>query len=400
QINPNVFTQLVTLLPGEQILPGDTENDPLKTPGKRSKATNQTSGLAFPVDVYAMDDYWNWVPTAPEDQVRLFTTDSAAVIVPVNSNLSEGKSSFSVTLKRGGNQILRAFDDSNTNIRTSLDAQVEVLVGGLHYEVVIDEESVAAGDPFQMEIFFKNQNNETITSANHVVHLSIVDASNLTEVSGDLQFTSIDLQNGHRALTQTCTAVGMIKIKIEDDLDGTDPAYSDPLEVLAGSVAAINIESEKTELRALEDLLLTVQLSDMAENPVANKEVKFSVISGTGVLSDTSKISDEDGQVTVEFTAGRVTENDTIRASVDSVYTDFAIVVNLTPSSLKDGVPINFPNPFGVNSDVTHIEYFLPENADVSLKIYDLFGNLVWSKEIAAGNPGGLGRELVFMPIQ
>ena len=392
QINPNIFTQLVTLLPGELILPGDTENDPLKTPGKHSTATKQTSGLAFPVDIYAMDDYWNWVKTAPTDQVRLFTTDNTAVIVPVNSNLSEGKSSFSVTLNQGGNQILRAFDDSNSNIRTSLDAQVEVLVGGLHYEVVIQEASVAAGDPFQMEVFFKNGNNETVISANHVVNLSVVDAANLTEVSGNLQFVSINLQNGRRALTQTCTAVGMIRIKVEDQI-GTAAAYSDPLEVLAGSVASVYIEAEKTEIRALEDLLLTIQLSDMAENPVANKEVKFSIISGTGALSDTSKISDDNGQATVEFTAGRVTETNTVRASVDSVYTDFEVVVNLTPSTLKDGVPINFPNPFGVNTDETRIEYFLSENADVTLKIYDLFGNLVWSKDIAAGEPGGLGRD-------
>ena len=392
QINPNVFTQLVTLLPGEQILPGDTENDPLKTPGKGTAATKQTSGLAFPVDIYAMDDFWNWVPLAPTDQVRLFTTDNSAVIVPVNSNLNEGKSSFSVTLNQGGNQILRAFDDTNSNIRTSLDAQVEVLVGGLHYEVVIQETSVAAGDPFQMEVFFKNGNNETVISANHVVNLSIVDAANLNEISGNLQFVSINLQNGHRALTQTCTAVGMIRIKVEDQI-GTATAYSEPLEVLAGSVADVNIQAEKTEVRALEDLMLTALLTDMSGNPVANKEASFSIISGSGTLADTAKISDDNGEVTVKFTAGRITETNTVRVSIDSVYSDFDIIVNLTPSSLPDGVPINYPNPFGVNSDVTHIEYYLSENADVTLKIYDLFGNLVWTKDIAAGEPGGLGRD-------
>jgi hypothetical protein len=94
----------------------------------------------------------------------------------------------------------------------------------------------------------------------------------------------------------------------------------------------------------------------------------------------------------MEFTAGRVTEVNMIRASVDSVYADFEVVVNLTPSSLADGVPINYPNPFGGESQFTRIEYYLPENADVSLKIYDLFGNLVWSKNIPAGSPGGLGR--------
>ena len=158
-------------------------------------------------------------------------------------------------------------------------------------------------------------------------------------------------------------------------------------------MATVYIEAEKTEVRALEDLLLSIQLSDMAENPVANKEVSFSIISGSGILADSTKTSDSNGEVTVEFTAGRVTETNTVRANVDSVYTDFEIIVNLTPSSLADGVPINYPNPFGVNSDITHIEYFLPENADVSLKIYDLFGSLVWSTDIAAGSPGGLGRD-------
>ena len=35
----------------------------------------------------------------------------------------------------------------------------------------------------------------------------------------------------------------------------------------------------------------------------------------------------------------------------------------------------------------------MPENADVTLRIYDLFGNLVWSKNIPAGSEGGLGRD-------
>jgi hypothetical protein len=67
--------------------------------------------------------------------------------------------------------------------------------------------------------------------------------------------------------------------------------------------------------------------------------------------------------------------------------------VNLTPSSLPNGVPINYPNPFGAESQVTHIDYYLETDADVTLKIFDLFGNLVWSKNIPAGNPGAIGRD-------
>ncbi|MEZ4765601.1 MAG: hypothetical protein R3C26_21185 [Calditrichia bacterium] len=43
-----------------------------------------------------------------------------------------GKAGFSVTLNQGGNQIIRAINDSRSSIRTSLDALLEVLVGGLH----------------------------------------------------------------------------------------------------------------------------------------------------------------------------------------------------------------------------------------------------------------------------
>ncbi|MFN2127429.1 MAG: hypothetical protein ACK2TU_06175, partial [Anaerolineales bacterium] len=91
--------------------------------------------------------------------------------------------------------------------------------------------------------------------------------------------------------------------------------------------------------------------------PVPEKSVTFTVISGSGSLADTTATSDATGKVEIEFTAGRVTEMNMVRASVDSVYSDYEIVVNLTPSSMPNGKPINYPNPFGVESAVTHIDY-------------------------------------------
>jgi hypothetical protein len=390
-VSPNQFTQLLTLLPGEIILPGDTENDPLETPGRREKPTRQTSGLAFPVEVYAVDDYWNVVPSSPADQIRLFTTDNTATVIPLNSNLLNGKTSFSVTLNQGGNQIIRAIDNSNSNIRTSLDAQVEVLVGGLHYEINLGAEQIPAGDPFQMDIFFKNANEELVITANHLVKLSPVDAATLDSVAGDLQFVSVNLANGKRSIAQSCNAVGLIRIKVEDDI-GTAAGYSEPLEVFAGSVSTITMEAEKTELRAEEKMVISASLKDAAENPVPGKVVTFSVTQGNGTLSSTEGTSNNTGLVTVEFTSGKVTENNIVHAEVDSITADFEIIVNLTPSDMPDGVPVNYPNPFGSMSPETRIDYYLPDPADVTLRIYDLFGNLVWSKSISAGSPGGMGR--------
>lgn len=393
-VNPNAFTRLLTLLPGEALLPGDTENDPLKTPGRMNSPTRQTSGLAFPVEVYAVDNYWNYVPTAPNDQIKLYTTDSTAQIIPLSTNLTQGKTGFSVVLNQGGNQVIRSLDETNTNIQTSLDAQVEVLVGGLHYVVTVDTDKVATGDPFGMRVVFKNGINEVVLTANHVVTLSLVDASTLADVAGSLLPETLILENGHRDTTLTCNTVGLIRIKVEDQLS-TEPGYSDPLEVFAGSVSNVTMEAPKTEIRALEKLMVTAKLTDAAGNPVKDKKVSFSVVSGSGVISDSSIVSGSDGAVKVEFSAGRLTETNVLRAkvAVDSVYSDFEIVVNLTPSSLPNGVPINYPNPFGADFQVTHIDYYLEADADVTLKIFDLFGNLVWSRNISAGSPGGIGRE-------
>jgi hypothetical protein len=52
----------------------------------------------------------------------------------------------------------------------------------------------------------------------------------------------------------------------------------------------------------------------------------------------------------------------------------------------------NYPNPFGdAGHRTTKIAYFLTEDADVKIRIYDLAGTLVWSKDIAAGEDGGRG---------
>ena len=149
----------------------------------------------------------------------------------------------------------------------------------------------------------------------------------------------------------------------------------------------------KTEVAALQETEIGLRLLDSSDNVVSNKPVRFEVLSGTGMLSQQNVISDSLGLAKVTFQAGTVTETNTIRAAVDSMVQLLDVVVNLTTSDLPDGVVVNYPNPFGAEYQTTKIDYYLSEDADVSIKIFDLFGNLVWSREIAAGNEGAQGRE-------
>ncbi|NIT61631.1 MAG: hypothetical protein GWN00_37160, partial [Aliifodinibius sp.] len=61
--------------------------------------------------------------------------------------------------------------------------------------------------------------------------------------------------NGQKTINQTCNTVGLIRIKVEDQIN-TDPSYSDPLEVFAGSVSNVVMQASKKEVRALEKIIV------------------------------------------------------------------------------------------------------------------------------------------------
>lgn len=389
-IVPNDFTQLLLVLPGQLVLRGDTETDANLFPGRSGQARAQTSGLPFTVDVYAADDYFNPV-TAAADQVRLFVTDNTATVSPTDPPLVDGHAQFTVTLTQGGSQVFRATDLSTSDIRQSLEGVVEVLVGGLHYVVTIDTTTVTAGEPFSMHVAFKEGNGETLVSAAHLVQLTAVSAADLEQEIGTLDNASFNLMGGQRTIAQVFDRTGMIRIKVTDDV-GTEPTFSEPIQVVPGEVAKLDIAANDQEIGAAQETDITITVEDAIGNPIPGKDVTFSKLSGSGSLSQSTATTDEAGMATVVYRAGTVTEVSRIRATVDSLSIDYDITVNLTQSDLPDGVAINYPNPFGLDSPSTSIDYYLSEDADVTLKIFDLFGNLVWTANFDASTPGGMGR--------
>ncbi len=390
-IIPNAFTNLLMLLPGETTLPGDTETDPLKSPGRDGEPVKQTSGLPFEVIVLAVDDYWNPVYDTPADQISLFTTDNQAEVEPPQQVLQNGRADFQVTLTGGGNQVLHANNQTNSSMTASLDGVVDVLIGGLHYEVIIDSNRIVAGTPFSMHVYYRNGIGQTVVSANQLVRLSAVDASNLSEEIGVLSNASFNLQAGRRDITQIFNHAGWIRLRVTDDL-GTEPAYSDPVLFTAGDVANVMLSAEKSEIGGLQETEIRIDLRDAAGNPVSGKEISLTVTAGSGLLAKSMAQSDSTGAAHVIFTAGRITETNTIVATADSISSELDIIVNLTSSDLPDGVAINYPNPFGRESKTTRIDYYLAEDADVTLTVYDLFGRKIWKREYAAGSEGGRGR--------
>jgi len=387
----NNFSQLLLLQPGETLLPGDDETDVLQRPGRIGTPVIQTTGLAFDVTVLAVDNFWNPVATAPAHRVGLFLTDNQAVITPPDTVLVNGQAHFTIILSQGGNQVVRATDLTDQQIADSPDGVVNVLVGGLHYEITVSTTQVTAGQPFSIDVAFKNGIGELVTAANNLVNIVAVSSSNLDAVVETPQNASFNLQAGRRSQQLLLTKTGPVRLKVADDL-GNEAVFSETIQISAAAVASIGISAEKQELGATQSTSISVTLQDGFDNLVPAREVQFAVVSGGGQVSESSVVTDAAGAASVNFTAGTVTEVNRIRVSADSVAEEIDIVVNLTTSDQEDGVVVNYPNPFGHNSETTTIDYYLSQDADVTLKIFDFFGNLVWSAEFSAGTPGGRGR--------
>jgi hypothetical protein len=153
----------------------------------------------------------------------------------------------------------------------------------------------------------------------------------------------------------------------------------------------INLAASSEHLAALQTTELVATLGDDAGNRIPDSEVQFTVLSGTGTVSPTRVVSDSLGIAKTVFTAGQLTETNIIRASFGSANADVEVMVTVTPDLPNDTI-VSYPNPFGLTQESTSFDYHLSEDADVALRIYDLFGNLVWSRDFEAGAPGGLGR--------
>ena len=385
------YARLVALLPGEELLPGDTATDPNEGPGKMGTRVVQTVGIPFQVQVSATDDFFNLVADAPADLVRLFVTDTQATISPAEVALTAGSATFEVTLRQGGNQVLRATDASDSQIMESRDNVVEVLSGGLHYVLAVSTDSVTAGDSFEIDLSYRDGVGETVVTANHVVSVVVVSASDQSIEAATISVPSFNLVNGVKHLAESIDLAGSYRLRLEDDL-GTVPTLSEPLVVLPGPVAAIAMNRGKSEVSALEETSIEARLTDRVGNAIAGETVLFEILLGNGTLSESALVSNGTGAAQVVFGGGRVTETNTIQASAGGVSATIEVVVNLTQSDLADGEVVNYPNPFGMASPVTRIDYYLAEDADVDLRIFDLFGNLVWSRRISAGLVGARGR--------
>lgn len=79
-----------------------------------------------------------------------------------------------------------------------------------------------------------------------------------------------------------------------------------------------------------------------------------------------------------------------------STYIDGSCVSSVDEKILKDGFSIStYPNPF---SEKTTIHYILPKNTDTKLRIFDIYGKVVFTQNVRNESAGEHEREIVLNP--
>jgi len=120
QVLPGPFVGLQVLLPGQTAM-GGTET------GYTGEPTSHNAVSGFTMNVRAVDEFWNRVPTI-NDRIALGSTDEFASM-PAETTLSNGEITIPVILYKGGFQTITAADVDSTEKAPHTPRPVEILSG-------------------------------------------------------------------------------------------------------------------------------------------------------------------------------------------------------------------------------------------------------------------------------
>src|SRR5439155_132378 len=137
-----------------------------------------TAGTAFSITVTALDQFNN-TAMGYTGTVHFTSSDGQAVL-PTNSTLTNGTSSFNVTLKTSGNQKITGTDTVTNRITgTSGNVNVTFASGGATHYTVSAPTNATAGTAFSVTVTAQDQFGNTVTNYAGTVHFHRSDVQSL-----------------------------------------------------------------------------------------------------------------------------------------------------------------------------------------------------------------------------
>lgn len=390
--------------------------------GVTGSAEAELSGASFPVTVQAADIYGNFTNSV-SDNVKVYAGGNLlATTYPELSNayiaqLDAGITTLTAHLDVASNNGIALYfsdiDNSLMNQSAPLSpVSINVIIGtDLSYDVFasgtntggnfIDEYNTTtayvAGEASPATFGFKIQvvtsNGQPVNSGTDNINFTVVSSSDIRVAltAGTLGIQSGAIFNGkYQTNFQSYTDATSFRIAVTGNLP---EAYSPIIQLGANpNSVTFTVTAQKLNVRANTATSIYGKVVDSNGNPVSGVSVGFVVQSGNGVFDQTSNtkttsaVTGSDGTATVTFYGGYDNEADVIKGTYNSLSRNVTIDVSVVDPIL--GNVSNYPNPFRAGSEVTNISYLMDSNQDVTIKIYNLFGDLVYSASMSAGTAG------------
>ncbi len=373
------YARILVLAPGEEIAPG-TET------GRTGAATDQSINFAFTVTVCATDAWWNPVSGAT-DVVRITSSDPMAELPP-DTPLANGQVDMSVRLSTGGHQQITASNITQPAMPVST-TQVRAISSGFHLEAEVSPDTVLAGEPFTLTVKVTNDAGSVIQEINSFVDIAVLNASTQEPGHGALLVTQFQLLQGQRAITETYTYAESIILKATDDA-GNDPAVTGVIVVHPGLPAEIELSSDPSWVGGNKHAAVSAHVVDEFGNGVPDRPVAFELIGGDGTLTAIDTVTSDDGVARADFLSSKVPGTSRVRATSSGITAELDIETALFDPTAAAGSITNYPNPFHPGETSTIIAYKLVDDANVTLRLYTLSGNLVLRRDFARGTQGGV----------
>lgn len=431
-ITPGAYYGLQILAPGQVAIPGSgcqgttwysgvTPTNPDVQGVTDYLAHAQISGNDFETVVQSVDQFGNFINDIGGNTIELQSTDDGAGAIPryresITSTMINGRAVFSCRLVSPGliflypyekvNPNIIGAEDSHTviNVIRSEDTRFHVTVKGIALDQNQPPVGVTANPevfPMRVEVRHVNTNEIVAVSQPFVMEAFLDQQSSPTPGGGRLSVTNGITQWGVAEInTQSYTKAEHILIRVRTVDGSPKPAigYSPQVNVNPSQVTKLTLWADTQsytqgnnriyQLVANEKTAVFTRASDVNDNPVTGQAVSTIILSPASAVSrldgPMQPVTNSMGESYQTFYAGAINARHVIESRVGEVAGTLLLDVTVTPDG---GV---YPNPCAPRQGrPAHIDYFLRQDAHVKLSLYTLMGDLVWSKEIPAGDPNG-----------
>lgn len=220
---------------------------------------------------------------------------------PLSSGGGESKTLLNI---EGGATYYFAIEaiDNAENVSPISDSASCFVKGTMidYYSIAVASE-VSAGSSFPMTIYAKNESNDTLSTFSGSIAIQTVLANKESLAGGGvLGIVNASLVNGLVVIpNQTYTKAENIRFKISDGNGKT--GKSDIVQVKPAAVSKLVLAANPSSIIAGQSSRVSVSVSDVYGNPIADKEISFSTLRGSGTLSSPTSTTDAQGTASVTF---------------------------------------------------------------------------------------------------